>query len=140
MKSQELFVGFSAEQQAKHEQYLIDRFGSCMKKSIAQSKARVKKWTKTDWAKAGGVFDGICQNLVEAMGRNLPAGSPAAQEVIRRHYEWLKQFWTPTRESYAGHSQLIVDSDLRKAFEAHDPRLPEYAAAAMKLFAERELS
>ncbi len=46
----------------------------------------------------------------------------------------------PARESYAGHGLLIVESDLRKAYEAHHPRLPECMAAAMKLFAEQELS
>jgi DNA-binding transcriptional MerR regulator len=140
MKNQELFVGFSPEQQAKHEQYLIDRYGEGMKEGIAQSKARVKKWTKANWEKSGAAFDGICEDLVQVMGRELPADCPAAQDIIRRHYQWLKQFWTPTRESYAGHSQLIVDSDLRKAYEAYDARLPEFAAAAMKAFAERELS
>ena len=140
MKNQELFVGFSPEQQAKHEQYLIDRYGEGMKESIAQTKARVKNWTKSDWAKVGGVFDGICKDLVEAMGQKLTVTSPEVQDIIRRHYQWLKHFWTPTRESYAGHSQLIVDSDLRKTYERYDARLPEFAAAAMKAFAEKELS
>jgi DNA-binding transcriptional MerR regulator len=140
MKSKEMFAGFSPEQQAKHEQYLIDRFGEGMKEGIAQSKARVKNWTQRDWLKAGGAFEGICKDLVRAMGRKLPAESPEVQSVIRRHYQWLKQFWTPTRESYAGHSELIVDSDLRKAYEAFDPGLPEFAAAAIKVFAKSELS
>ena len=35
--------------------------------------------------------------------------------------------------------QFIVDSELRKAYEAHHPTLPEFAAAAVKSFAEREL-
>jgi len=74
------------------------------------------------------------------MGRQLPGESPEVQTVIRRHHQWLKQFWTPTRESYAGHSQLFLDSDLRKAYEAYHPQLPEFAAAAMRVFAERELS
>ena len=73
------------------------------------------------------------------MGRQMPCDSREVQEVIRRHYEWLKQFWTPSRKSYAGHSQLIDDSELRKAYEAYDPRLPEFVAAAIKVFAEREL-
>ena len=46
MNGQDLFAGFSPEQQAKHEQYLIDRFGPKMKGEIARSKARVKDWTK----------------------------------------------------------------------------------------------
>jgi DNA-binding transcriptional MerR regulator len=140
MKDQELFVGFDPKQQAEHEQDLIDRYGEGMKEGIAQSKQKVKNWTKADWEKSGAAFNGICKDLVALMGRQLPGDSREVQEVIRRHYEWLKQFWTPTRESYAGHSHLIVDSDLRKAYEAHDPGLPEFAAAAMKVFAERELA
>ena len=62
------------------------------------------------------------------------------QSIIRRHYGWLKRFWTPTRQSYTGHSQLIVDSELRKAYEAYHSQLPEFAASAMKVFAQKELS
>ena len=140
MKNQEMFVGFSPEEQAKHEQYLIDRFGEGMREGIAQSKRNVKDWTKANWEKSGAAFDRICQDLVELMGRQLTSDSREVQDVIRRHYQWLKQFWTPTRESYAGHCLLIVDSDLRKAYEAYHPQLPEFAAAAIKVFAERELT
>jgi hypothetical protein len=139
MKGQEMFVGFNPKEQAKHEQYLIDRFGEGMKEGIAQSKARVKDWTKDDWQKSGAAFEGICKDLVKVMGNKRPADSPEAQEVIRRHHRWLKQFWTPNRESYTGHSQLIVDSDLRKAYEVYDPGLPEFTAAAIKVFAGKEL-
>ena len=139
MKSQEIFAGFDPKQQAKHEQYLIDRFGEGMRDGIAQSKRKVKNWTKANWEKSGAAFAGICKDLVAVMGQRLPGDSPEAQEIIRRHYEWLKQFWTPTRESYAGHTLLIVESDLRKAYETHHPQLPEFMAAAIKVFAEREL-
>ena len=140
MKSHEMFAGFDREQQAKHEQYLIERYGEGMKASISQSKTKVKNWTKANWQKSGEAFYAICEDLVSAMKQNRPEQSPQVQSIIRRHYDWLKQFWTPTRESYAGHSQLIVDSDLRKAYEAHDPNLPEFAAGAMRVFAEVELA
>jgi hypothetical protein len=74
------------------------------------------------------------------MKRKLVAESPETQKVIRRHYEWLRQFWTPNRESYAGHSLLIADSDLGKAYAKHDPQLPTFAAAAIRVFAEVELA
>ena len=140
MKGEEMFVGFSPETQLKHENYLIDRFGDSIKKDIAQSKSRVKKWTNKDWERSGGLFNQICRELVAAMQEKRAADSPQVQAVIRRHYEWLKQFWTPTRESYAGHSRLIVDSELRQAYEAHHKQLPEFAASAMVLFAENDLS
>jgi len=136
MKSEALFAGFDPKQQAKHEQYLVDRYGKEMKTSITESKRRVKHWTKADWEKSGAAFAAICAELVALMKRGTPAGSRDVQRVIRRHFEWMCQFWTPARESYAGHSELIVDSELRKAYEAHDPRLPEFAAAAIKVFAE----
>ena len=140
MKNEDLFVGFSPEEQTKQEQYLIDRFGEGMRDGIAESKKKVKDWTKADWEKAGAAFDRICKDLVELMGRQRTSESREVQDVIRRHYQWLKQFWTPTRESYAGHCLLIVDSDLRKAYEAYHPQLPEFAAAGIKAFAERELN
>ena len=140
MKSQELFVGFDPKEQARHEQYLIDRFGEGMREGIEQSKKKVKHWTKADWEKSGSAFNAICSDLVACINRNLSAESQEAQAVIRRHYEWLKHFWTPNRESYAGHTLLITDSELRKAYEKHDARLPEFTAAAIKAFADSELA
>ena len=139
VKDQELFVGFDPQEQASHERYLIDRYGAGMKASIAKSRQRVKDWTKADWEQSGGDFNRICQDLVSCIQRELSTESREAQAVIRRHYEWLKRFWTPNRESYAGHALLIADSELRKAYEKHDPRLPEFTTAAIKVFAENEL-
>ena len=139
MKAQEMFAGFDPKQQAKHEQDLIDRFGEGMKKGIALSKRKVKHWVKADWEKAGWDFATICQDLVAVMGRGLPVESHEAQEILRRHYEWLKLFWTPTRESYAVHSVIIEDSELGKAYEAHHPGLARFIAAAIRIFAEKEL-
>jgi DNA-binding transcriptional MerR regulator len=139
MKKTEMFKGFSPEQQAKHEEYLVERFGVDIKKSIDESKKKVKRWMKTDWEKAMGSFASICTDLVELMNRELPCESPEVQRVIRRHFEWLKQFWTPTRESYKGHSLMVEDSELRNAYTAYHQDLPKFMAAAMNVFAEREL-
>jgi hypothetical protein len=100
----------------------------------------VKDWTRADWEKSGKTFDQICKDLVSLMDRKLPADSHKAQEVIRRHYNWISQFWKPTAESYAGHSQLVADSELRKAYEAYHLRLPDFAAAGIKYYAENELA
>ena len=140
IKAQEMFAGFDPEQQVRHEQYLINRFGEKMEGRIAQSKSNVKDWKAADWQNAGLAFHQICVDLVSAMKRNLPEDSPEVQTIIRRHHGWLKQFWTPTGESYVGHSQLIVDSELRKAYEAHDPLLPEFLALAIQTFAKHELA
>ena len=119
MKTEELFDGFSPEQQAKHEEYLINRFGLGMEEQIARSKQNVTDWTRADWEKSGMTFDRICKDLVSLMGRKLPANSQEAQEVIRRHYDWISQFWKPTAQSYAGHSQLVSN----RSCEGHTRRI-----------------
>jgi hypothetical protein len=49
MKHAELFRGFDEKKQAEYEQQLIERFGEGMREGIAESRRRVKDWTKSDW-------------------------------------------------------------------------------------------
>ncbi len=74
------------------------------------------------------------------MEKHFKANSKEVQSIIRRHYLWLKTFWTPTKESYSGHGQFIMESDLRKAYEAHHPQLPKFIAEAIQVFSELELA
>jgi len=140
MKDEELYQGFSTQKQAEYEQYLIDRYGDKMKTSIAESHKKVKNWTRADWEKSGQEFDQICKDLVKLMAVHGAPDSPEAQGVIRRHYQWLHKFWTPNKESYSGHSQLILDSDLSKAYNAYDPNLASFIAKGIRIFAESELN
>jgi DNA-binding transcriptional MerR regulator len=140
MKDQNMYHGFSKEKQAEYEKELIGHFGEKARTHIAESHRKMKNWTKADWEKSGREFDQICKDLVKTKQEGLQTGSEEVQSLVRRHYQWLKKFWTPTRESYSGHSQFIVESDLRKAYDAYHPELAEFLAAAMKAFANRELS
>lgn len=139
MNSEEIFEGFDSEKQKEHEQYLIDRCGEPMKQSITQSKEKTKNWSKDKWRKTLEDFDILCEGIIRVMNTGAPPESPKAQELIRRHYKWMCQFWTPTRESYQGHSQLILDSELRSAYTKHHPDLPEYTVEGIFHFAEHEL-
>lgn len=140
MEEKEIFTGFDPEKQRQHEQYLVDRYGDDMKQSITKSKKRVKDWTKEKWEQTREEFAEICTELVKIMESGLEADSQEAQDQIRRHFKWICQFWTPNRESYKGHTQLIVDSDLRQAYTTHHVELPEFVTAAIKAFADRELT
>ena len=140
MKTEEIFEGFDSPEQQQHEAYLVDRYGENMKQSIARSKAKVKNWSKERWQETQGKFAEICQNLVTVMQQPLPADSMEAQALVRQHYQWMCQFWTPNRESYKGHTCLILDSELRNAYTEHHPELPEFIAQAIKIFAEKELT
>ena len=139
MKEHEIYHGFSKEQQAEYEKQLIERFGDKVKATFAECERNTKNWTKSDWDKTKKEFEEICKDLAKLIENRLKPNSESVQIIIRRHYQWLKKFWTPTKESYPAHSQLIIESDLRKAYDAYHPKLPEFLAEAIGAFAKKEL-
>lgn len=140
MKELQIFEGFSKEKQADYEKQLIKRFGDKVKDLIAESHQNVKNWSKADWNKSSKEFDALCKEIVEMMKKHHQPHSKEVQCIIRRHYQWLKRFWTPTRESYSDHGRFIMESDLRKAYEAHHSELPKFMAEAIQAFSEHELA
>ena len=136
MKENEMFAGFSKEKQAEYEKQIIERFGEAGRSHIEESKKNVSRWSKEDSEKFKSDFALICQDLVRLMAKKLAPEDTEVQEVIGRHYMWLKKCWTPTRVSYASHGQFIAESDLRKAYEAHHKELPEFIARAIQVFAK----
>ncbi len=139
MKDKEFYYGFSKEKQKEYEKQILDRFGEKGKAHMEECRQRVKDWTESNWEESKKAFAEICQELAEQMNRKLKADSQEVQETIRKHYQWLKQFWTPNRESYSGHGQFIVQSDLRKAYEAYHSEMPEFLSVAINRFAQSEL-
>lgn len=139
MKDPEIYHGFSKEKQAEYEKQIIERFGEQGKVHTEECSQNVKKWSKPDWDRSKKEFAEICTELAGMMKKNLRADSKEVQNVIRRHYQWLKQFWTPTRESYPGHGKFIADSELGEAYKVYHPQMPEFIAAAIQVFADREM-
>lgn len=138
MKEYEMFDGFDKKKQKEYEKLLIDRFGEKVKQSFAECERNVKNWSKADWDRSSQEFDAICQTLAELIKKHFDAHSEEVQHAVRRHYDWLKRFWTPTKESYPSHGQLIVETDLRKPYEAYHPQMPEFIAKAIAIFSENE--
>lgn len=139
MEEQDFYHGFSKEQQSAYEKQLIDRFGQEAADHIAESKEKMKSWTKEDFQRAKDNADSFMKKLKGFLEKELPVDAPEVQDAIREHHEWIKQFWTPTKESYASHGKFIMESDLRKAYARHHVKLPEFVAAAIQHFAEYSL-
>lgn len=140
MNQKDMFTGFSKEQQAEYERQIIERFGSEGKAHIEESKQSAKKWSKADEENFKNEFLDICKELTCLLENNLNTSTKEVQDVIRRHHVWLSKSWTPTKKSYADHGQFIVDSDLRRVYEAYHPELPKFIAKAIQVFADKELN
>ncbi len=139
MKLEEIFHGFNAEKQKLYENFLID--SGVDKDVIDQCKDKVKNWKKEQWIENKREADGVYADLVSAINNQLSPSSPEVQKLIKKHYQMTTNFWTPTKQSYIGLSQLYGSHpDFIKFYDDLHPKLLKYLAEAMKVFAERELS
>lgn len=134
MKEIEMFSGFSKKQQAEYERQIIERLGEQGKAHIEESKQ--KKWSKAEEEKFKKDFIEICKELTKLLDKECIPYSKEVQNAIQKHYMWLKNFWTPTKETYTAHGELILDTDLRKAYEVYHARLPEFLVEGIRVFAK----
>lgn len=104
MSNEELFTGFSEEQQAAYEEEAAQRWGE---EKVRESNRRWREYSdekKRAILEEGGA---IYRDLIAAM----PEGptSAAAQEGIRRWYQHLRSFYEPTPEILLGLGDLYND-------------------------------
>ncbi|MDP1835425.1 MAG: MerR family transcriptional regulator [Chlamydiales bacterium] len=143
MKDHEIYNGFTEEKQREYQQYLINRFGQEAKASNEETFVNFKNLSKKDFEKSKEDWDAICKELIKQWKGQATAGSAEVQRIVRRHYEWIKGFWTPDRISYANLGEQYIGWEWKEAFQPHDPEHPKLArflAEGMVIFAEKELS
>jgi hypothetical protein len=80
------------------------------------------------------------QALAEAILKLRKPADPEVQLLIRQHYESVKAYWTPNKESYKGLATMYCeDSNFREYYESRGIKPVEFLAEAMNIFADREL-
>lgn len=140
MSDDEIYRGFDGKKQKQDEEYLVQRYGDPAEKNIAESKRRTKDWKKEDFDRVKQDYDLIHKEVTNAIETGLAANSIRVQTVIARHYSVVSQFWKPNREAYIGLGKLYCEhGDFRKLYEGYHPRLAEFLAEAMRVYAENEL-
>lgn len=143
MKDHEIYLGFSNEKQDEYQKYLINRFGSKIEDSIEESNKKVKNMSKDDFEKSKKDWIEILDDLAKLWKKQASTGSLEVQKVIRKHYEWLKNYWTPDRNSYIDMGEGYAGFEWKDVFKAYDPEHPKLAlffAEGIRIFAEREFS
>lgn len=141
MKDDEIYLGFDPKKQAEYERELVDSYGSHAQKNIEESVRRTRAWRAEDYTRTRDDYDELHRAFTEALDRGLKPADSEVQLLVRQHYEIVDRFWTPNHEAYIGLSQMYNEhSAFKKLYEGYHPRLAEYLAEAMKVFAEKELS
>lgn len=140
MRDTEMYDGFDLKKQQEHENYMLDS-GIISQQQIDDSWNKVSHWKKPDWEQFKNEGEQLNQRLAKALEKGLKPESDEIQRLIRSHYAWVSNFWTPTQETYIGLSKMyLTHPDYSTFYNKYHPNMVEYLVAAMTIFAKRNLS
>ncbi len=130
MSNQQMFQGFSDEQQAEYEKEAMQRWDP----AIVQ--ASNKKWKAYSAAEKQRIADegnAIYADLVKAMPKG--PSSPEAQSCVERWRQHMAYFWSPNDQQLLGLADLYNNDPRFKAnFDKIDPNLAPFMREAVKVY------
>ncbi len=139
MSHEEMYYGFDSEQQQAYEKKLVEK--GISQAVIDNSRSKVKHWKKEDWDNYKEKMNQLNKELVAAMQNGLAPEAEEVQALVNQHYQMIKIFWAPTKESYIALGQMYFENaDFNKFYHAYDPNLLKFLVAAMEIFANDKLS
>ena len=140
MQGKELYVGFDLEKQKEYEQFLAKYYGTVAEDLIHESKKRTKEWDKSDWEDIKSEGNEIYTALEVCIDKDLNPKSEEVQALIHKHYQMIERFYDASKDVYMGLAQLYCEHpDFKKYFEAHHPKMAEFIAEAMRVYAHKNL-
>ncbi len=135
------FKGFSPARQAIYENELVDTYGAQAQLKIDESKANIGKLSSAQMDAVKDEGHQINLGLVACIEAGDRPADETVQALIARQHAWVSVFWVPNRAAYIGLGQSYCDNaDFRKFYDKYDPRLVEFLAAGMKVYAQEELN
>jgi DNA-binding transcriptional MerR regulator len=140
MKDKDLYKGFNSPEQAKYEQWLVDRYGGDMRERIEASKAKLASLDDADLKARLAEGEASSRALADAFKAGAAADDPANIPLLARHHAWIAAMWNRacSAEAYVGLSDLYLENpDFRAKFEQQREGFAEWLAAAMKAYAAR---
>ena len=85
-------------------------------------------------------FAAITDGFKQQQLAGTSVADPVVQELVRQHYEFCLQFWTPSRAAYKSLAQsYLLPSPYRDSYEAVNPGLAKYHYDAIVIWADQNL-
>ena len=133
MTTNEIFTGFSEEQQAEYEKEAMQMYDpETVKMSTAKWKGYGKEKQQQILAESGQIY----QDMIAVMPKG--AASVEAQACVERWRGNMDHFWTPSLEQLEGLADLYnEDPRFRANFEKMHPGLAEFMREAIRQYVKR---
>ena len=85
-------------------------------------------------------FSAITEAFKQAQIEGVPSSDDRVQELVREHYEFCLQFWTPSRAAYKALAQgYLLPSPYRDSYEAVNLGLAKFHHDAIVIWADKNL-
>jgi MerR family transcriptional regulator, thiopeptide resistance regulator len=134
LNDEELYAGFAKDQIASIKAEAEERWGGT--EAYAQSRKRVARMSKEEWARVKAEGEAIDEAAAEALRRGDAPESTEAQAAMARKYEHLRHFYEPSMEMFAGLGRMYVEDErFKERYEAMAPGLADYLRKAMEAYA-----
>lgn len=132
-RPENLFEGFDDTQYA-------DEASSRWPDQYARSQAYAATLTEQDKQEMGRESTAAMIRMAEFMAAGKPAGDPAVQDEVDRHYRFVARFWTPNAAAYRCLGQMFVDDERFTAtYDRIAVGLAAYYRDAMAAYADARL-
>jgi hypothetical protein len=85
-------------------------------------------------------FSAITTQFLNCMNEGISAGDDQVQALVKEHYDFVSQFWKPSRDAYKNLAMsYILPSPYRDHYEEIAKGLGKYHYDAMVIWADKNL-
>lgn len=98
------------------------------------------KHTQAETQRFAEQFGAITNAMADLFRAGLGASEEAVQELVRQHYDFCCQFWTPTNAAYKSLAlSYLLPSPYRDSYEAVEVGLAKFTHDAVVIWADSNL-
>ena len=84
--------------------------------------------------------DAISQAIADLMLAGKESNDEEVQAQIAKHYAFVKQFWTPSRQAYKSLAlTYVLDPAFEATYESFSPGLAKFIKKAIEMWADKNL-
>ena len=97
-------------------------------------------YSKEEEQKFTQIFGELTSEFAAKMTEGVHASDESVQELVKKHYDFILQFWTPNKEAYKSLAMTyILPSPYRDSYEEVAQGLGKYHYDAVCIWADKNL-
>jgi DNA-binding transcriptional MerR regulator len=136
LSDEELYEGFAKDEIKAIKAETVERWGDTA--AYKESQKRVARMTKEEWARVKEEGQLLEEDCTAAFKAGTSPDSPEAGRLMARKAAWLRHFYEPSAEMFAGLGEMYVaDERFTATYDKYAPGLAGWLKLAMAAYAAR---